>query len=452
MNWQRLREKLLERYYPEQKEIDEARQLYSKISDYIGERYGLETHFAGSTGRGTCMAGDKDIDVFVLFPEDTDRGDLEGRGLKIGREVFQKFDGEFEVSYAEHPYTKGVIRGHEVEIVPCIDTSPEDINSSVDRTPHHSRWVDQQLDREQREDVVLLKRFLSAQGLYGSSLKVRAFSGYLCEILIAHFGDFRTLLKEAQDWTEGELLDPENHHPEGLPPKLEEKFSDEPLRVVDPVDPERNVASVLSEDNYARFIHRSWQFNSSPGLSQFEEEDIDVSRFEIEQEIKSRADFLVLEFEAPDAVDDVIFPQMRKALGRLEDELTDRDFRIYDTGFYVGEKVRVYLEIDAELPEYMYRKGPRPFHGTEHMEEFTSKYENTFVREGSLFAKVERDYTQARDFLLEFVSGDPEELREKGVPGHVAEKLTSAKIVEPVQDDQRWLKFLAEQLNVKQDE
>jgi len=46
------------------------------------------------------------------------------------------------------------------------------IKSSVDRTPHHSRWVDQKLDDEQRKDVVILKRFLSAGGIYGSSKKV----------------------------------------------------------------------------------------------------------------------------------------------------------------------------------------------------------------------------------------------------------------------------------------
>jgi tRNA nucleotidyltransferase (CCA-adding enzyme) len=448
MNWERLREKLLEKYYPEEDEIRDARELYSQLSQYIKDQHDLETHFAGSTGRGTCMTGDKDIDLFILFPEDTDRKELEDRGLSIGREVFEQFDGESEISYAEHPYTKGEIRGHEVEIVPCIDTSPENIRTSVDRTPHHSRWVDEHLDEEQRKDVVILKRFLSSQDLYGSSLKVQGFSGYLCEILIAHFGSFRGLMREAEDWREKQVIDPENHHEGSLPAELEDKFSDELLRVIDPVDQERNVASVLSDENYARFIYEAWRFNSSPGMNFFEDSGEDVSKFDVKQEVKSRGDFIVVEFGVPDAVEDVVYPQMRKALGRIEDELEDHDFRIYESGFHVGEKVRIFFELDSTLPEIKLKQGPKPFHGSEHIDQFTSKYENTFVKDRSLYAKVQREYTDARKFLSDFVSRESEELEKDGVPEHVADKMESARLVEPLQDDEKWLKYLAESLNV----
>jgi len=191
MDIQQVKEKALEEYYPGQEELDEAQQIFGRISSVINQKYGLESHFAGSASRETCRKGDKDIDVFVLFPEDTSRQELEEKGLKIGRYVFEEFDGEHHVEYAEHPYTKGEIMGHEVEIVPCIDTDPEDITSSVDRTPHHTRWVKENLDKQQRKDVVALKAFLEAQGLYGSSLKTQGFSGYLCEILVVYYGSFR---------------------------------------------------------------------------------------------------------------------------------------------------------------------------------------------------------------------------------------------------------------------
>ena len=35
MNWKRLREKVLEKHYPEEEELEEARELYRKIADYI---------------------------------------------------------------------------------------------------------------------------------------------------------------------------------------------------------------------------------------------------------------------------------------------------------------------------------------------------------------------------------------------------------------------------------
>ena len=61
----------------------------------------------GSTARGTWLAGDRDIDIFVRFPADIDRADLEEYGLAVGRDVLP--DGREE--YAEHPYTVGEIDG-----------------------------------------------------------------------------------------------------------------------------------------------------------------------------------------------------------------------------------------------------------------------------------------------------------------------------------------------------
>ncbi|MFB6217375.1 MAG: CCA tRNA nucleotidyltransferase [Candidatus Aenigmatarchaeota archaeon] len=447
MDWKRLREKVLEQVYPDKKELKETKEMYQKLSRHIQEEYNLDTHFAGSVSRETCMAGDKDIDIFVLFPEDTEKQELEKKGLEIGKSVFEKFEGEYEIEYAEHPYTKGLIDGHEVEIVPCFDTDPENIKSSVDRTPHHSRWVDENLDKEQRKDVVLLKKFLSVHGIYGSSLKVEGFSGYLCEILIAEYGGFTDLLEDAKEWRE-EVIDPEEHH-EKLPENLEKKFEDEPLIVIDPVDQERNVASVLSRENLAKFIYRSWDFLEEPGMEFFQEEEKSYTEFEIKQEINSRADFLVLEFENIDEVDDIVYPQMRKALGRIKSELEKRDFRIYTSGFHVGDVTRIFLEMERKLPESREQKGPSVFHGTEHMIEFTSKYNNVYIDGDRLATRVEREYPDAKKFLQDFLKDD---LVDKGIPANVAEKIQDYQFIEPVQNDEKWLNYLGEKLHVEQNE
>jgi len=453
MEWERVREKIIEQVYPEQKELRDARSVYEKISAFIEGEYGLETHFAGSTGRGTCMSGDKDIDLFVLFPRDTERKTIEQQGLTVGKKAFENFDGEYQVEYAEHPYTKGQINGHEVEIVPCYKVSPENIKSAVDRTPHHSKWASENLNQRQKKDAVILKKFLDSGGLYGSSLKVQAFSGYLCEILIAHFGGFKELAEEAENWRENEVIDPENHHEGGLPQALKEKFSDESFVVIDPVDPERNVASVMSAQNYSRVIHRFWQFNRDPSMKFFQEGEKEVSQFEVKQEIDRRADFLVMEFGRPEAVEDVIYPQMRKTLRRLENVLEEKEFRIFGTGFHVGEeKTRILLELEASLPEVRKQKGPKVFHGVEHLEQFTEKYENTFIEDERIWAKIDRDYTEAKVFLNDFLSGEVEELEKKGIPDHVAKKIVEFRFTEAVPDDEEWLKYLAEKLKVKENE
>lgn len=447
MNWNRLRDKILDENYPDEDELEEARELYRKISDYIADDFDLETHFAGSTSRETCMAGDKDIDVFVLFSPEVSQTTLEEQGLKIGKNVFREFDGTFEVEYAEHPYTKGEIDGHEVEIVPCYDVPPDEIKSSVDRTPHHSRWADEHLDEEQRKDVVVLKSFLRAHGIYGSSLKIQGFSGYLCEILIAEYGGFQELVSGAVEWRKNEIIDPEDHHEE-LPEKLEKKFSGESLVVIDPVDPERNVASVLSTENYAKFIYACWEFEREPGMDLFTEKEVVYDQFELEQEVDRRADFIVVEFEPPEEVDDVVYPQMRKAVRLIEKKLRSNEFRVYDSGFHIGEKARMLFELDRDLPEVEDKEGPRLFHGTDHIDQFTSKYDNVFVEGDRLYARVEREYTDAKQFFKDFLDGDRQELKSRGIPGYVAEKLVENKFSEPVVEDEKWLKYLAEKLHV----
>ncbi|MFT4892757.1 MAG: tRNA nucleotidyltransferase (CCA-adding enzyme) [Candidatus Nanohaloarchaea archaeon] len=445
MEWKRLREKVLEQNYPEEKDIEGLKQKYREISEFIQQESGLETHFAGSASRGTCMKNDRDIDIFILFPENIERTELENRGLEIGKSVFKNFGGEFEVEYAEHPYTRGEIDGYEVEIVPCFDTTSEDIKSSVDRTPHHSRWVKNNLTIEERKDVVILKKFLDTAGLYGSSLKVQGFSGYLCEILIHEYGSFQELVREAVSWSENPVIDPENHHEE-LPNQLEKKFSDESLIVIDPVDEERNVASVMSRENLSRFIFLCWKFRQNPGMKFFQREEKSYTEFELKQELKKRADMLVIEFDAVEEVDDIVYPQMRKTMRRLISEIGKKDFRIYEKGFHVGDQIKIFFELDRELPKTQEKDGPKVFHGEEHLSEFTSKYDNIFIKEDSLTAKVDREYTDAKKFLEDFLE---EGLEKKGIPKNIAEKLDSYSFIGPLEGSDEWLNYLGEKFNVQ---
>lgn len=447
MDFERLREKVLEQNYPEEEALQEARDRYGEISSFIEDEFGLETHFGGSSSRGTCMKGDRDIDIFVLFPEEVDRQELEDRGLEIGKRVFEQFTGDYEIEYAEHPYTRGKVDGYEVEVVPCYDVDPDSIKSSVDRTPHHSRWVKENLDEEQRRDVVLLKTFLRAEGLYGSSLKTRGFSGYLCEILVSHYGSFQELMEAAVNWNGDKVIDPEQHH-DTLPEKLEEKFEEDALTVIDPVDPERNVAAVLSRENYARFIYRSWEFQRDPGVNFFQEEELEVAEFDVKQEIESRGDFLVIEFDRPEGVDDVIYPQMRKTLSRMEAVLENRNFRLYDSGFHLDDRARIFFELQRELPEIELLDGPKVFHGSEHIEQFTSKYDNVFVKDDRIVAKTEREFTDGKEYLKHFLSG---ELEDKGIPDRVAEELYDYSFVEATSGSEEWLKYLAKKLRIKRD-
>src|SRR3989442_4369545 len=85
---------------------------------------------AGSVAKGTHLTG-TEIDVFVAFPPDLPRADLEERGLALG-EILER--GAH--LYAEHPYTRGWYGGFEGEIVPGYRvTDASQRVRAVGRTP-----------------------------------------------------------------------------------------------------------------------------------------------------------------------------------------------------------------------------------------------------------------------------------------------------------------------------
>ena len=437
MEIEKVRERAVREFYPEKDELETSQEIFEEIEEFILEEYGLDSHFAGSASRGTCMTGDKDIDVFVLFPEDTERRELEEKGLQIGKKVFEELGEDYHIEYAEHPYTKGHVESHEVEIVPCIDTDPEKIRSAVDRTPHHTRWAKNNLDQQQRKDVVVLKAFLQANDLYGSSLEVRGFSGYLCEILIAYFGSFGELIEEASNWEEENRIDFDN--------SAEEFQSD--FVVVDPVDPGRNVAAVMTEENYARFIFSAYQLQKDPSYSMFEADE-DFSEFELKKEIDRRADLLVLEFERPKEVNDILYPQLRKLKRLILKKLEKADYRVYNSGEHIDdEKCRIFFELDRHLPENETVRGPQVFHNEKHIGQFTQKYGNIFIEENRLCAKASRDFTDAQKFIKDFLSGKASDLKMKGVPNQLAGEVEEFRFVDPVSGGDKWLKYLFKKFN-----
>ena len=409
-----------DRVVPEPSERDHLRAVAAELADRTREAIAdlpvdADVVQVGSTARGTWVSGDRDIDLFVRFDADLDREQLEEYGLAVGHAVLP--DGHEE--YAEHPYVKGSYEGFDVDLVPCHDVGTAgDLVSAVDRTPFHDAYLSARLDDALADDVVLAKAFLKGIGAYGSDLRTEGFSGYLTELLFLELGGFVPLVESARSWHPPVEFDPEGH--------AERTFED-PLVVVDPTDPTRNVAAVLSAANLARFQHSARELLAAPREAPFEPAEptpLDPAGVRSHLDRRGTTPVAVV-FDAPDVVDDQLWPQLRRSLDGVVRGLNERGFDVLraqamtdatgpETDGAGAERAALYAELEvATRPAVARHEGP-PVAVRKHAADFYESYADDvdpetygpFIDGDRYVVEREREFTTVREYLESDAAGD----------------------------------------------
>lgn len=398
---------VLERITPTKEEHAAEKKLAKDVIDFL-DGFGVKPILVGSLAKGTDLRGDKDLDVFIMFPEDVAREKLEKEGLRLGKKVFKKFGGSFEVDYSEHPYTKGDVRGYRLEVVPCYAGAR--IMSSVDRTPFHTRYVKRRI-REKPQlagDIRLLKQFMKGVGVYGAEAKVEGFSGYLAEVLTIHYGSFKKTLDSAAKWSMGEALDPEKHWENEE--SLKYFFTKANLIVVDPVDRDRNMAAAVSKQSLAKFIVAAQKFTQKPGTEYFFPKlKKPRTASNLAESLKKRGTrILGIEFTHDKINENTLYSQLRKTMKSVRDEIEGFGFKVFKSGFWTNEKdasiILFELEVFA-LPAVKHHPGPPVDSRKENIDEFTRKYkkEGAYIKDGRWVVDTQRRYKKIEGLAPEII-------------------------------------------------
>jgi len=272
----------------------------------------------GSVAKGTFLRDAKDVDVFVLFPKTQPKDMLEAA---IERIVKKSFPGVgYRLSYAEHPYARFHFQGRRIDLVPAysIKNAQERV-SAVDRSVLHTAFVLSKLKKGQVSDVLLLKAFLKSNSLYGAEIKIRGFSGYLCELLILKYGSFQMLARQALKWKKPVFIDIKGYYSKKEMPEAVDCFGD--FVVIDPTDKNRNVAAAVSLENLAKFIRLCRRFIAKPKPEFFLKEPESFRN----RVLKSSRGFklFTITMPRPDVVDDVLWGQLHKMVNQLQVHLSD---------------------------------------------------------------------------------------------------------------------------------
>ncbi len=376
----------------------EDRARLKEVSRSILERIGLlaasrgldiRPILVGSAARGTWLAGDHDLDIFLGMPVGSDLA----KALDLAREL----SPVYVEKYAEHAYVHAFVDGFEIDLVPCfLVEDASQLKSAVDRTPFHTRYVAGRIAGLE-DEVLLLKQFMKGIGVYGSELRTGGFSGYLTELLVLNYGSFESVLEAASAWRPGEVIDLERHA---------SKAHEDPLVVVDPVDPERNVAAALTVDRMFQFVAASRCFLRRPKLEFFFPpaaeplSDEELLRHILERE----SHFILIAFPAPPVVEDVLFPQLRKAEDAIAALLQRSGFSVLRSEVgCCGDSAVLLFELDVwQLPRVSRRMGP-PIWEAEHLSRFLEAHPRTmsgpYIEGGRAVVEIPRRFASARDLL-----------------------------------------------------
>ncbi|WP_407355630.1 CCA tRNA nucleotidyltransferase [Methanolobus sp. WCC5] len=399
-----LEEQVLEKIKPSPQEKREleliAAELLAKVSAAAKElgTCGVTPKLVGSAARNTWISGTHDLDVFISFPAQTSREELERNGLLIAREIAK--DGQnIEERYAEHPYLNMQYKGFDVDIVPCFAVdSASCIISAVDRTPFHNEFVKMSIPGRE-DEVLIMKQFMKGTGTYGSELRTQGFSGYLTELLIIHYGSFRNTIISACNWKPGLTIDMMEH---GIV-----KHHD-PLVVIDPTDPKRNVAAALSLNQFAKFIDACREYTDEPTEEFFfPEKKKPMSDSELISMMHARgSSFVAIVFKAPDLVDDILYPQLHKMEHSIRSLFEDHEFRVLNSGYWSKENALIMIElVCSQLPFVKKHRGP-PVWVSEHARGFKEKYKQSeelfamYIEDGFYVADIRRKTTTAKQLLI----------------------------------------------------
>ncbi|MBC7218721.1 MAG: CCA tRNA nucleotidyltransferase [Hadesarchaea archaeon] len=406
-------DEVLRRIKPTQEDIRFVERVASEIIQRTGEAisrlgFSAKTMLVGSVARGTWLRHDPDIDVFILFEETLTREELEQRGMAVAREVAGPAGEE---KFAEHPYVTMKFHGLDIDLVPCYDVAdPRRIKSAVDRSPHHQRYVKAKLTPQLADEVLLLKQFASGIGVYGAELKRQGFSGYLCELLILHYGSFSKLVEEASKWVPGEVIDILSYYSDKSEPKL--IFENQPLVVVDPVDPGRNAAAAVSLQNFSIFVRACQDFLDRPSLRFFFPKRVKLlTPAGLDRILKRRGTRLFcIIFRSPQVVPDVLYPQLRKTERAVVTRLAQEGFEVLRSDVWADSISVILVELAvSKLSGVKTRVGPPPNISAkdfiqEHLSSRNCLAGPMVDAAGRVIFEVKREWTDALALLKDIMS------------------------------------------------
>ncbi|MFH2106273.1 MAG: CCA tRNA nucleotidyltransferase [Candidatus Micrarchaeota archaeon] len=399
---------ILEQIKPSAKEAKEEMKFAKEMVRVIQKRSPKDARveLMGSIAKGTFLKDSKDIDIFILMKKEREKEQLE----QIVRKAISGY--EHEVAYAEHPYARVFIGERKIDVVPAYQI--KHINekiSSVDRTVLHTKYILKNLKK--KNGVLLLKKILKANGLYGAEIKTQGFSGYLCELLVIRYNGFMNLMKNASKWKKNVFIDLKKKYTKKEIESVHTRF-DSVFIVIDPTDPDRNVAAPVSSGNFKLFVSLCKRVAKKPTEAMFFRKPQSFN-----DKLKGMKNCYIVSIKKPDVVADILWGQLKKMEMHLLQFLKKKEFKVNKVIADDSHGIRIAISFEKKiLPPTQVIVGP-PVKFDKNVFAFKQAHPegNVQIKKSRAIATVPRELRTAEDAILKFFKSErlPSYFDNKGI-------------------------------------
>tara|TARA_Y100000034_G_scaffold61729_1_gene74932 strand:- start:4815 stop:6047 length:1233 start_codon:yes stop_codon:yes gene_type:complete len=365
-----------------------------------------EAILGGSYAKNTHLEN-FDCDIFVKFDMK-----YKEKNLSIMLEKILK-SFKPEKIHGSRDYFKFKKKGVLFEVVPVLNiTSPSDAQNVTDVSPLHVDWINSHV-KKLSDDIRLSKLFCKAQGIYGAESYINGFSGYILEVLTIHYGGFKKLLKGVTEWRPKQCIDVENyyHSRHDISRRLNKAKLHSPLIIIDPVQPNRNIAASLSNEQFSKFILSARLFLHNPSKSFFKSKEIKLT--EIKKKAKQLDCTLIMLNVVPlQSKKDVVGSKLLKAYDFVKTQLENNDFNVLDSGWSWSNKSFFwYMVYPDKLSKFERHPGPLVYSGWQFLKPFTKKYQDFIIDNFRIYVLRKRKFYKLKD-VVNFILKD-EYLKDK---------------------------------------
>ena len=389
-------ESVLNKIKPSSENLKFANKFIKKLNELLKKNeLNAEAVLGGSMAKNTYLKNDYDADVFIKFNKK-----YKGKNISKLLENVLKNNFKYERVKGSRDYFH-VFDKFLFELVPVLNVKNiKDADNVIDMSPMHVDYFKKN-GKGLEDEVRLLKKFMKASRVYGAESFINGFSGHVVDLLILKYKSFIEVLKASKKWKTPVIIDLEKKLKDPMMELDKAKISG-PMIIVDPVQENRNAAAALNFECYETFLECASNFLKAPNEKFFE---FKPAKDLILEEYK-KGSIIEFNLEPLSGSEDIAGAKILKIIEFFKREITQHDFNIKNIKWDFGKPSKAYFLIENEhVEETKIVKGP-PKNMSKHCESFKEKHDEIIEKNGFLYAKIKRKFTDINSLIKKIIKDE----------------------------------------------